>query len=76
MGGDPNLKLFPYYFWNLGVQHAFTNNVSLDVSYVGSHSSDIFETYYTTLRHARRYRRQCGAGEGGFSMPHTRGSRR
>ena len=44
-GGDPNLKLFPYYFWNFGVQHAFTNNVSLDVSYVGSHSSDIFETY-------------------------------
>jgi hypothetical protein len=45
VGGDPNLKLFPYYFWNLGVQHAFTNNVSLDVSYVGSHSSDIFESY-------------------------------
>jgi len=44
-GGDPNLKLFPYYFWNFGVQHAFTNNVSLDVSYVGSHSSNIFETY-------------------------------
>ncbi len=45
VGGDPNLKLFPYYFWNLGVQHAFTNNISLDVSYVGSHSSDIFETF-------------------------------
>jgi len=44
-GGDPNLKLFPYYFWNLNVQHAFTNNISLDVGYVGSHSSDIFETY-------------------------------
>lgn len=45
VGGDPNLKLFPYYFWNLGVQHAFTNNVSLDVSYVGSHSSDVYQTY-------------------------------
>jgi hypothetical protein len=44
-GGDINLKLFPYYFWNLNVQHAFTNNISLDVGYVGSHSSDIFETY-------------------------------
>ena len=45
VGGDPNLKLFPYYFWNLGVQHAFTNNLSLDVSYVGSHTSDIYETF-------------------------------
>jgi hypothetical protein len=44
-GGDPNLKLFPYYFWNLNVQHAFTNNISLDVGYVGSHSSDIFEAF-------------------------------
>ena len=45
VGGDLNLKLFPYYFWNLNVQHAFTNNISLDVGYVGSHSSDIFEPY-------------------------------
>ena len=45
VGGDPNLKLFPYYFWNLGVQHAFTNNVSVDVSYVGSHSSDVYENF-------------------------------
>ena len=44
-GGDPNLKLFPYYYWNLNVQHAFTNNISLDVGYVGSHSSDIFEVF-------------------------------
>jgi hypothetical protein len=45
VGGDPNLKLFPYYFWNLGVQHAFTNSVSMDVSYVGSHSSDVYQTF-------------------------------
>jgi hypothetical protein len=34
---DPNLKT-PYIAnWNLGVQHLFTNNVSLEVGYVGTH---------------------------------------
>jgi opacity protein-like surface antigen len=33
---DPNLKTPFVYDWNLGVQHAFTNNLSLDVSYVGT----------------------------------------
>lgn len=34
---DPNLK-YPYIVnWNIGVQHAFTNNLSLDLSYVGNH---------------------------------------
>jgi hypothetical protein len=34
---DPNLK-YPYIVnWNFGVQHAFTNDLSLDVSYVGNH---------------------------------------
>jgi len=34
---DPNLK-YPYAVnWNVGIQHAFTNNLSLDVSYVGNH---------------------------------------
>src|SRR6266516_898373 len=34
---DPNLK-YPYAVnWNVGIQHAFTNNLSLDLSYVGNH---------------------------------------
>ena len=34
---DPNLKM-PYMVnWNLGVQHAFSNNLSLEVGYVGTH---------------------------------------
>jgi hypothetical protein len=34
---DPNLVM-PYVVnWNLGVQHAFTNNFSLEVGYVGNH---------------------------------------
>jgi hypothetical protein len=36
---DPNLRT-PYVTnWNLGVQHAFTNNLSLEVGYVGTHGS-------------------------------------
>jgi hypothetical protein len=34
---DPNLK-YPYVVnWNIGIQHAFTNDLSLDVSYVANH---------------------------------------
>ena len=33
---DPNLKTPYVYDWNLGVQHAFTSNLSLDLSYVGT----------------------------------------
>jgi hypothetical protein len=34
---DPNLK-YPYIVnWNFGIQHAFTNNLSLDLSYVANH---------------------------------------
>ena len=28
--------------WNVGVQHAFNNNLSLDVSYVGNHGDNLF----------------------------------
>jgi len=36
---DPNLKT-PYVTnWDLGVQHAFNNNLSLEVGYVGTHGS-------------------------------------
>ena len=44
-GFNPNLKLFPFWSWNLDVQHAFTNNVSLDVGYVGSRSYNLINTY-------------------------------
>lgn len=45
-GGDPNIFTgYRYYAWNLNVQHAFTNDLSLDVGYVGSHSADIPESY-------------------------------
>ena len=43
-GGDPNLQYYHYEFWNLNVQHAFTNNLSLDVGYVGSHSKGIIQS--------------------------------
>ncbi len=28
--------------WNLGIQHAFTSRMSLDLSYVGSHGTNLF----------------------------------
>jgi hypothetical protein len=34
---DQNFKLTQVETWSLGVQHAFTNNLSLDLSYVGNH---------------------------------------
>ncbi len=40
-GMDPNLKT-PYVVnYNLGVQHSFTSNLSLDVSYVGNNGYDL-----------------------------------
>jgi hypothetical protein len=39
MGVDPNLR-DPYIVnWNLGVQHALANDLSLEVSYVGNHGA-------------------------------------
>lgn len=43
-GGDPNLNYYHYYFWNVNLEHAFTNNLSLDVGYVGSRSTGIVNT--------------------------------
>ena len=38
---DPHLKT-PYMVdWNLGVEHSFTSNLSLDVSYVGNHGGHL-----------------------------------
>ena len=39
MGVDRNLKTPYIWSWNLGVQHAFTPNLTLDLSYVGNHGS-------------------------------------
>jgi hypothetical protein len=36
---DPNRKTPLVGTWNFGIQHAFTNNLSLDVSYVGNHGA-------------------------------------
>jgi hypothetical protein len=44
--GGAFLPKFPMYIgWNINIQHAFTNNLSLDVGYVGSHTSDETATY-------------------------------
>jgi hypothetical protein len=43
-GGDPELRYYRYYFWNVNFQHAFTNNLSLDVGYVGSRTNGIVNT--------------------------------
>jgi hypothetical protein len=39
MGVDRNLKTPYVWSWNFGMQHAFTPNLSLDLSYVGNHGS-------------------------------------
>jgi hypothetical protein len=47
MGVDPNLKT-PYLInYNLGIQHSFGNNLSLEVGYVGNHGSNL--TGYTDV---------------------------
>ena len=43
-GGDPNLTYYRYYFWNANFQHAFTNNLSLDIGYVGSRTNGIIQS--------------------------------
>ncbi|MFY9531165.1 MAG: TonB-dependent receptor [Candidatus Acidiferrales bacterium] len=41
LGVDPNLS-DPYITnWNLGIQHAFTSNLSLDLSYVGNRGTNL-----------------------------------
>jgi carboxypeptidase family protein len=41
LGIDPKLSTPYVYNWTLDVQHAFTNNVSLDVAYVGNRGSNL-----------------------------------
>ena len=44
---DENIKV-PYVSnWSLGVQHAFTNNLSLQVDYVGNHGTGLIGMEYT-----------------------------
>jgi hypothetical protein len=42
-GVPTNMNYNHYMFWNVNVQHAFTNNLSLDVGYVGSRTWDLQE---------------------------------
>lgn len=42
-GGVPNLQFYHYIFWNVNLEHAFTNNLSVDVGYVASRSTGIIE---------------------------------
>ena len=41
MGINPNLKTPFVSDWTLNVQHAFNNNLSLEVAYVGNHGTDL-----------------------------------
>ncbi len=40
-GVNPNITTPYVTSWNVNVQHAFTNNVSLEVAYVGNHGSNL-----------------------------------
>jgi hypothetical protein len=65
--------------WNLNVQHAFTNTLSLDLGYVGSHTSDIsaladlnqptLGVSGTSLEQQRRpYFANCPVAQGGLGL--------
>ena len=41
LGIDPNLRTPYVYNWTLNVQHAFTDNLSLEVAYVGDHGAKL-----------------------------------
>jgi hypothetical protein len=41
MGMDKTLRTPYVWSWNLDVQHAFTNNLSMEVAYVGNHGSKL-----------------------------------
>ena len=44
MGGfDPNLTMPTIYYWNADIQHSFGNNISVDIAYVGNHSSGLLQ---------------------------------
>jgi len=39
---NPNIRFGYVTTWTLGVQHAFTNNLSMNVAYVGNHGTKLF----------------------------------
>ena len=41
---DRNLRTPYVETWNIDIQHSFTNNLSLDVAYLGNHGTKIFGT--------------------------------
>ena len=41
MGVDQNLRTPYITTWSLGIQRALTNNLSLDVTYVGNHATKL-----------------------------------
>jgi hypothetical protein len=43
-GLAPGFHFYNYMFWNVNYQHAFTNNLSVDIGYVASRSYDLNET--------------------------------
>ena len=42
-GVGPNLTDAEFFLWNVGVQHAFSNSLTLDVSYVGNHGEHMLD---------------------------------
>jgi hypothetical protein len=40
-GVDPNLRIPYVTFWTVGIQHAITNNMSLEVAYLGNHGTGL-----------------------------------
>ena len=40
---DPHLTDAQFFLWNFGIQHAFTNSMTLDVSYVGNHGQHMLD---------------------------------
>ena len=42
-GFAPNLTMPVIYYWNADIQHSFGNNISVDIAYVGNHSSGLLQ---------------------------------
>jgi Carboxypeptidase regulatory-like domain/TonB dependent receptor len=80
MGVDPNLK-DPYITnWNIGIQHAFNSNLSVDVSYVGNHGTKLINfrdinqpalgaAWCLNSLTAAQIADACAAGPGSLSVP-------
>jgi hypothetical protein len=40
---DPHLADAQFFLWNFGIQHAFSNSLTMDISYVGNHGQHILD---------------------------------